>query len=366
MTTPAERKRYLVVGPRPSKPNEWLSMSRYTAGVASVLEPIADVETLRASHWNPPALARRIPGRYRGYTPLPRRWPGRLDLVHFTDPYVAVHARRFAAPTVATIHDLIVLDFTPFWPPRQTYLRSIAFRSLRALRHLDALIAPSGHTRARAIRETGFPADRLFVVPVLVPEHFAPPPAPAREERTILSVGTAASYKNLPALLHALADPALAGCRLIRVGASFPPELQQLAARLGVSDRIDHRGHVPEDQLLALMHTATVLAQPSLTEGFGMPAAEAMACGLPVVASNGGALPEVVGSAGRVVSLRRLGPGPADLDDARDFAHALAAVIEDPALQGQMSATGVAEAGRFRAPAVRERLLEAYSAAAAR
>jgi len=361
------RPRYLLIGPRPAHPRQWLSMSRYSSGLASLLAPGADVEQFQASHWNPPPAARFLFSRYKNYKPFPRRWPTSLDLVHFTDIHLTVHARRFDVPRVATIHDLIPMDYGRMWPPIATYGQFIYRRSCHALRHLDAIITPSEDTRQKVISRLDRAPERVFTVPVLIPGHLSPAITPApRDPRTILSVGTSADYKNLPALLHALAAPELAGCRLVRVGEAFTPGQAALAQKLGVASRIEHRGHVSEDGLVALLRSATVLAQPSLTEGFGMPVAEAMACGLPVVVSNGGALPEVAGRAGRVVPFRNLGSGPINLDDARDFARALAAVVEDPGLQQAMSAAGLAEVERFRAPAVRDRLLEAYSAAAAR
>jgi glycosyltransferase involved in cell wall biosynthesis len=94
-----------------------------------------------------------------------------------------------------------------------------------------------------------------------------------------------------------------------------------------------------------------------------MPVAEAMAAGLPVVSSDGGALPEVVGAGGVVVKFRKHVPGPPDLDDARDFASALAQVLGAPSRQAELSAAGISESERFRRGPVRAHLLTAYSAA---
>jgi glycosyltransferase involved in cell wall biosynthesis len=155
----------------------------------------------------------------------------------------------------------------------------------------------------------------------------------------------------------------LRGARLVRVGNPLDLELPALVRRLGLEGRIEDLGPISDERLIALMHSATVLAQPSRDEGFGMPVAEAMACGLPVVASDGGALPEVVAAGGRIVPFRKKDSGPPDLDDAKDFAAALAEVLEDATLQRSMCEAGLREAERFRAGPVREQLLAAYKQA---
>ncbi len=358
----------LLVQPRAPHPNDWLSMTRYTAGIASILRPETDVDLVSAAHVNMPKPFRGRFERYRAFDSLPYRWKQPADIVHFTDPYVAIHRGRFRKPRVATVHDLITLDYVPWYPFEQGVWRTIFLRSLRAIKQMEGVVTPSEFTRQQLIERMIVEPERVRTVPVLVPDDICPGDGSAgRLEGTILSIGTGARYKNLPVLLHALARPELRGARVIRVGQPFYPQTQKLAEQLGVLDRIEFRGIVSDEELLGLLRSATVLAQPSLTEGFGMPVAEAMAAGLPVVTSNGGALPEVVGKGGRVVPFRQLRPVPeADLDDARDFACALAEVLEDPARQSSMREAGLREAERFRAPAVREKLLAAYAAAGER
>jgi glycosyltransferase involved in cell wall biosynthesis len=190
------------------------------------------------------------------------------------------------------------------------------------------------------------------------------PDASLERDGTILSVGPGLYYKNFPTLLHALAQPVLAAARMVRVGETRPEHLA-LAAELGVLDRIEQTGRVSDDELIRRYQTCAVLAQPSYNEGFGLPVAEAMLCGLPVVVSDGGALPEVAGSAGKVVPLRTRRPRqPVNMDDARDLAATLAEVLGDQALRRRMSETGLSEAERFRPASVRPRLLDAYAHAA--
>jgi glycosyltransferase involved in cell wall biosynthesis len=339
-------------------------MTKYAAGLAEVLEPIADVESVATTNINMPPPFRRLFSRYRGIARLPRHWPGQVDLVHFTDVFVAPHADRFDCTRVATLHDMIPMEHAKILRWVSLRWRLAFLRSLKSLDRSDAIVVPSENTRREFLQHVDYDVSRIHVVPVLVPDAIRPPGLETtRDAATILSVGTTARYKNIPVLLHALACPDLSGARLVRVGTALSRAHWQLADRLGVQDRIEERVAVSEEDLIRLYQTATVLAQPSLTEGFGMPVAEAMAAGLPVVVSDGGSLPEVAGPAGRIVPFRQHLSGPPNLDDAADFGLALAEVIANPAERALMTAAGITEAERFRIPAVRERLLAAYAAA---
>lgn len=357
-------QRVLLVQPWIPSADLWLSMTRYSGRIAALLEPGVEVSSARASHVNMPLPLRRFFPSYRRFEPLPRRWRGQLDLVHFTDIYLGVHARRFDGARVTTVHDTMPAEYAGWFERGGARWRTAYLRSLHRLGRSDLVITPSEHTRRGLLESTRLAPELVRVVGIHVPDEIAaPPPGSVREPATILSVGTTAPYKNLPLLLHALARPELRGARLLRVGSPFDGELPALVRRLGLEERIEHLGGVSDERLLSLLQSSTVLAQPSLDEGFGMPAAEAMAAGLPVVCSNGGALPEVVGGAGRVVPFRKLTKGPPNLDDARDFAAALADVLGSPGVQQSMSEAGLREVSRYRAAPVREQLLRAYGSA---
>lgn len=342
-------------------------MSRYAAGLALALQPDCSVQTVAATSINMPRPLRSFFGRYRNLEPLPRRWPDPPGIVHFTDVFLAPHAKRFDCPRVTTLHDMI-----PMLDSRVRQLVSLRWRveflrSLNSVVNSHAIIVPSQATKDAYLSRRDDDPERIHVAPVVVPGDIVPPaPEHARDGRTVLVIGTIAPYKNVPVLLHALAQPELRGVNVIRVGEPFSPEYARLAERLRVAGRIEHRAGVSDAELLSLFHRATVLAQPSLTEGFGMPVAEAMAAGLPVVTSDGGALPEVAGTAGRVVRFRTHSEGKPDIDDARDFARALAEVIDDADARQRMSRDGIEQAARFRPGAVRPLLLAAYADAKAR
>lgn len=352
-------RRVLLVQPWTPGPETWRSMTRYAERIARVLEPGTEVSTARASHINMVRPLRRFFPRYRRFEPLMRQ---DADLVHFTDIYIGVHAGLFPAPRVTTVHDMIPLEYARWRKKGGLRWRAAFTRAMRALDRSDIVMTPSEHTKRELLKATDIAPERIRPVPILVPEEFAPA-AVERQRATILSVGTTAEYKNIPVLLHALARPELKGARLVRVGNPLDLKLPALVRKLGLEDRIEDLGPISDERLIGLMRTATVLAQPSRDEGFGMPVAEAMACGLPVVASDSGALPEVMGRAGKIIPFRKHDAGPADLDDALDFAQAVAGVLESAEQRREMCEAGLLEAGRFRAGPVREQLLAAYDAA---
>lgn len=341
-------------------------MSLYADRIRMVLEPDVTVTSASASHLNIPDPLRRLLPSHRRFPPLPNRWQEPVDLVHLTDIYIGVHARRFDATRVTTVHDVIPLDHATWWPIAHARWRLSFMRSVRGLKRPDLVITPSEDARTRLLEHTSLDPERVMAVPILVPETITPPPpGEPRRENVVLSIGTTAPYKNLDLLFHALARPELRHVRLVRVGSKLDFELPALVRKLRLDGRIDDLGEVSEERLIELLHTSTVLAQPSQDEGFGMPVSEAMASGLPVVASDGGAIPEVLAGAGRVVPIRKKGPGPTNMDDVRDYATALAEVLADPAERARLAAAGIEQSARFRREPVRAALLEAYGAATA-
>jgi glycosyltransferase involved in cell wall biosynthesis len=115
-------------------------------------------------------------------------------------------------------------------------------------------------------------------------------------------------------------------------------------------------GYVSGAERERLYREASVVVMPSLDEGFGLPALEAMTIGVPVVVSSRGALPEVVGRAGLIV----------DPDDVDGLAAAMDRILTDPALARRCSAAGIEQARRFNWDASAARLMEAYAAAVER
>jgi glycosyltransferase involved in cell wall biosynthesis len=158
----------------------------------------------------------------------------------------------------------------------------------------------------------------------------------------LLVLGRHDPHKNLARLLRAFALAAAADGELMLhlVGPHdrrYTPRLQQLARELGIADRCRWTAWVSDDERLQLLNRAQGLVMPSLWEGFGLPALEAMACGTPVLASTAGALPEVVGDAAL----------PLDPHDVAQMASALGRLRTDPGLAAALAAAGPGRAAEF-------------------
>jgi glycosyltransferase involved in cell wall biosynthesis len=204
-----------------------------------------------------------------------------------------------------------------------------------AARRLDALISGSQASASLVERTWSLPPGLMHAIYDGVDiDAFHMPRHDETERGMLLFVGNSEDYnKGVVYAIRALAmlPP---GPRLYIVGgpSGEPHVAPEEARRLGVEDRVTIVGRVSVEELARWYRRAQILVAPSLYEGFGLPAAEAMACGTPVVASDGGALPEVVadGETGRIT--------PAG--DARALADALGELLADPPQCGAMGAAG--------------------------
>ena len=147
--------------------------------------------------------------------------------------------------------------------------------------------------------------------------------------------------KNLPGALRAFAHLNRPDLTLKLVGSPhrlLTPKLKRLAAELGIAHQCQWISWITDKERLTLLNTACALVMPSLWEGFGLPALEAMACGTPVVAGKAGALPEVVGSVGLLV----------DPTNPFHIAEAMASVLSGSTIQQQARQAGPSRAAQFR------------------
>ncbi len=287
-----------------------------------------------------PARPLHVAWRHTGIPPL--EWfTGPADVVHGTN-FVVPPARR--AARVATVHDLTTVRF-----PELCDGPTLAYPALvrRALARGAWIHTPSAAVAAEVVDVLGAPADRVRPVHSGVPA--LPPPdraaavrhLPPGAGRYVLAVGTAEPRKDLPGLVAAFDE--VAGDRpdlaLVLCG---PPGWgsEALGSALDASAhrrRIALTGWVDDATLAGLLSHAAVLAYPSRYEGFGFPPLQAMAAGVPVVATRAGALPEVLGDAASMVAV----------GDTEALAEALARVLDDEAAHADLVARGLERAAAY-------------------
>ena len=235
-----------------------------------------------------------------------------LDNQCLAEDVLTVSQRR-RLPLVTTIHHPITEDrrlalaSAADWKERLLIRRWYAFhhRQVRVARRLGTIICPSVSAREHICREFGIDAERIVAIPLGVDRTAFQPDA--RVERHPARIITTASadvpLKGLTVLIDAYAEllhrhPSLELRVIGRLRSG--PTADRIRA-LGLADRIEFKAGLSRAELATEFQSATVLVSPSLYEGFGLPAAEAMSCGTPVVVTDGGALPEVAGDAGIVV-----------------------------------------------------------------
>jgi glycosyltransferase involved in cell wall biosynthesis len=232
---------------------------------------------------------------------------GPFDVVHDNQTLsYGVAMMAAARPVVANVHHPLDVDVKN----GLRSVRSVGERVKRlawypwrmqqvTARRLDGLISGS-KASARLVEELWrLPPGRMHAIYDGVDiERFHMPAHDETQPGTLLFVGNSEDYnKGIVHLLRAMALlPRSLSAHLYLVGgpSAAPVIAPREIARLGIGDRVTIVGRVSEADLAAWYRRAQVLVSPSLYEGFGLPAAEAMACGTPVIASDGGALPEVV------------------------------------------------------------------------
>lgn len=249
-------------------------------------------------------------------------------------------------PVVITVHDLFFIGYPGRWRPFYD-LGMTGLARLYASR-AAAIVTDSAYSQRTIIKRLHAAPSKVRVIPVALGEEFRPQPCPEdllhRYGITapyIFCVGNFLPHKNLPRLVQAYAafDPALQARYQLVLGGDVHMNraTEQEAARLGLTARIRFPGWIDQADLPFLYGGCTVFALPSLEEGFGLPALEAMASGVPVAASSRGAIPEVVGEAGLLF----------DPEDVPAISATLSRLLTDADLRQELSKRGVARARQF-------------------
>jgi alpha-1,3-rhamnosyl/mannosyltransferase len=214
---------------------------------------------------------------------------------------------------------------------------------------------PSEFVRGTVIDLLDADPDRVLVVSAPVVPSGSLDEEPAEVDGpTFIYPAITNPHKNHVTLLEAFARVADTHpeTRLVLTGGRGPAEDDVAATitRLGLRDRVQRLGRVPATQLDALLRTAVALVYPSRYEGFGLPLAEAMAVGCPVIASDTTALPEVAGGAGVLV-------GP---DDVEGWSDAMLRVLEDDAFRSTMIEAGLERVRALTPHETARRQVDAY------
>ena len=338
-------------------------VGRYPRGLLPALRRVdgVELEVLSAARRRGRTAARRVldglvrEGFYYpvGLAALARRRGA--DLVHCPAPFGAVVRDR---PLVLTVHDLIALRRP------ELFSRTIALQLRLAarihLRRADRILTGSQHTRSELVELGGIDPGRVVVTPYGVEGRFRPVGRDGSwlaerfgvRSRYVLCVGTLEPRKNLVGALRAFGR--LAGsvddCVLVVAGGrgwrneAFERELARQPGRVVLT------GFVSDEELVRLYSGAELFLFPSLSEGFGFPVLEAMACGAPVVSSDRTSLPELVEGAGLL----------ADPEDEAALAGACERVLGEPALAAELRERGFERAAAYSWEACAEATMNAY------
>ncbi|MFN0110121.1 MAG: glycosyltransferase family 4 protein [Blastocatellia bacterium] len=292
----------------------------------------------------------------------------RFDLLLFPTvySYVPVISR---AKKIVMIHDVIAETYPqltlPSFTSRMFWKSKVALGRWQA----DAIVTVSDYSRKGILEHFKTSPDRVFVVGEASDPVFRvlPDPRPTKRlldlginatDRTVVYVGGFSPHKNLESLVAAFAKvvehPGFSDAKLVMVGEyekevfhSCYAGIKRQTEELGVASRVVFTGYLPDEELVALLNFASVLALPSLIEGFGLPAIEAAACGCPVIATTASPLPGLLGEGGIFIN-----PAIQEELDA-----ALTRVLESDSLRQQMRIAGLAAAAELTWEAAAQQMI---------
>ena len=269
-----------------------------------------------------------------------------FDIIHdnqtIADGTLALQHRGL--PLVTTIHHPITKDYRvalasePRWYMRLLIHRWHSFLRMqkRVAPQLQSVVTVSGASAKDISDDFNVDRSAISVMHLGVDsELFRPLPDKERESHRLMTTASAdAPLKGLSVLLHAIASlrPDYPGIRLTLVGRPKPGgDTERLIASLGLESVVASCKGISHEEMVQKYASASVAVVPSIYEGFGLPAVEAMACGVPLVSTDGGALAEVVEDAGLVVSA----------GDAKALANAIRRLFEDDDLRSEYASRGL-------------------------
>jgi glycosyltransferase involved in cell wall biosynthesis len=264
---------------------------------------------------------------------------------------------------IVTIHDMIPELYPEKVFPNARLRTFWRLKQMVGIWQSSVVLTVSQYSKKEIVQRCGLSDERVHVMYEgpgsafrVIDDHMAIESVLKRygvtsQKRFLLYVGGMSPHKNLSALIGAyeelIADPGFEDVRLVLVGEyladafySDYPALRQLVQQSQLGERVVFTGFIEDQELACLYNAASCFVLPSLVEGFGLPAVEAMACGTPVVASRAGSLPEILDGAGELF----------DPLDPRELLTALRVVLSDRTLRATMRARGLERAQRFGWP----------------
>ncbi|MCJ0761861.1 glycosyltransferase family 4 protein [Variovorax terrae] len=284
---------------------------------------------------------------------------GRFDLYHEPN-YLAF---KFDGPSVVTVHDLSWLRFPHTHPGDRIEAMNRYLKP--AIDRASLILTDSDFVRHEVVEEFRLDPARVVSIALGVETAFQPMDAAGTAQalqahglvhgQYLLAVGTLEPRKNLGVALKAYMQLPLAlrtQCPLVLAGMTGwkTSALEQQLDPLVRAGHIRQLGYLPREDLMRVIAGARALVYPSIYEGFGLPPLEAMACGVPVIASRVSSIPEVVGDTGVLL--------PADDVDA--FSQAMQTLVDDDALHGDLSARALTRSAQFTWPKCAADTMAAY------
>jgi len=287
----------------------------------------------------------------------------------FVGPVDVIHGMNAVLPPTRSAHGVITVhDVAPTLYPELCEPNFLPFTQLvaRAISR-DALVhTPSQFVRSQVIEIFGAIPERVIAVPwglptdaSLVAKDTSLPPEDslALPEKFVLALGTIQPRKDYPSLLLAFDSIACVDPSVHLVIAGAPGwgyhEFESVLSRLHARERVHYLGYISKGERARLLAEATILAYPSVYEGFGLPPLEAMAHGVPVVSTLAGAIPEVLGDAALLV--------PVGEPDA--LAEQMSRLLNDEELRHQMTERGHVAAANYTWDRTADGLRRIYSTA---
>lgn len=259
---------------------------------------------------------------------------------------------------IVTIHDVIAEHHPELIFPNAKSKFFWKLKQNAAIRQANLIATVSEYSKQQIVEYFKLPESRLRVISEAARPIFKVLPSNGAmsetlavyglkpEEKFLLYVGGISPHKNLSVLIDTFEqiEKNHEKLKLVLVGDytddpffSAYPTLKQKVDDLGLKNKVIFTGFIPDEDLVYLYNAAALLVFPSLEEGFGLPAIEAMTCGTPVAASNCGSLPEVLGTAGRFFNPH----------DSSNMTEVIRQILANDILRGNMKKSGLSRAKQF-------------------